>query len=239
LLVIGPIAATAGAALVRQYPFLDRLILFLAPALICLVAAAIEWARSRVHRAPVLGGVVVAAAMLPLLATVRQFRSPRHVEEVRPVLAHVRAAWRPGDVLYVYYGGWHAAAFYGPRFGFSRGDIRFGGCHRDNVQRYIDELDRLRGRSRVWLLFVHALRSERTPMLDHLARIGVQRDSVISRRGSSQFAPPSAYLYNLAALPETGVAGPSSEPPDSARDLGDPICERGPQDPPPRTDPYW
>jgi hypothetical protein len=240
-LLLAPIAVTLGAAIARQYPFHSRVVLFLAPALICLIAGAIEWVRARVARSPAVGAILLTAACLPPLGTLRQLRSVSSAEEVRPVLAAVRAAWRPGDVLYVYHGAWQAAEFYGPRYGFTRSDIRLGGCHRSDVERYADELDRLRGRSRVWALFAHASSSERAALLDHLDRIGVREDSVIGEHGTPRMGPPSAYLYDLTASAEPAGANPAADGETLAAEPVDPACGHGPTTPQPTPgmDPYW
>jgi hypothetical protein len=126
LILVGPILATVGAAMAHQYPFHSRVVLFLAPALICFLAAAIESARAHVASKPALGAIIVAAACLPPLSTVRLLGPVFGREDVRPLLARVRGSWRQGDVLYVYYGAWQAAEFYGPRYGFTRRDVRAG-----------------------------------------------------------------------------------------------------------------
>ncbi len=241
LLLLAPVAVTLGAAIAGQYPFHSRVVLFLAPALICLIASATEWARTRFARSPALGAILVTAVCLPAIGTMRQLRSVSSSEEVRPVLAGVRAAWRPGDVLYVYHAAWQAVEFYGPRFGFTRADVRLGGCHRGDIGRYAAELERLRGRSRVWVLFVHASSSERAELLDHLDQIGVRSDSVVGEHGTPRLGPPSAYLYDLAAPVEPAGANPAIEGEGGTGEPVDPTCGHGPTTPQPTPgiDPYW
>jgi hypothetical protein len=239
LLLVGPVAVTLGSAIARQYPFHSRVVLFLAPALICLIASATEWARIRFARSPAQGAILVIAVCLPLIGTMRQLRSVSSSEEVRPVLAGVRAAWRPGDVLYVYYGAWQAVEFYGPRYGFTRADIRLGGCHRGDLGRYASEVEQFRGRSRLWVLLVHALSLERTELLDHLDQMGVRSDSVVGEHGTSRLGPPSAYLYNLAAPAEPAGPNPATEGEGAAFEPVDPMCGAITPQPTPGIDPYW
>jgi hypothetical protein len=241
LLLVAPVAVTLGSAIARQYPFHSRVVLFLAPALICLIASAAEWARTGFARSPALGAILVTAICMPPIGTMRQLRSVSSSEEVRPVLAGVRAAWRPGDVLYVYYAAWQAVEFYGPPYGFTRADIRLGGCHRGEIGRYAAEVERLRGRSRLWVLFVHASSLERAELLDHLDQMGVRSDSVVGEHGTPRLGPPSAYLYDLAGPAEPAGAKPAAEGEGAAVEPVDPTCGRGPTTPQPTPgiDPYW
>ena len=116
----------------------------------------------------------------------------RH-EETRTVLQWLAARRQPGDVIYVYYGAERALRFYGPRVGIEPSDAAFGGCHRGQPREYLRELDRFRGRPRVWVVFAHAVSSlaEQPTIRGYLERIG-KRSEGFDAVGST------AELYDLS-----------------------------------------
>ncbi len=192
-LLVGPALVTLAAAAAHLYPFSGRAILFLTPTGLLAAADAVEslvegLARLRVPRP------ASAAALSVSLAAAAVMHLPvyRH-EETRPVLAAVAASLRPGDVLYVYYGAERAVRFYGPRVGIHPSDATFGGCHRGQPREYLRELDRFRGRPRVWVVFAHAVSSlaEQPTIRGYLGRIG-------KRVEGFEEVEASAELYDLS-----------------------------------------
>jgi hypothetical protein len=247
LMLVMPMAVTLGAALAHQYPISRRLVLFLAPAAICLIAAPTELVTSRLSRASIVGLITLAVACWPLLAHVQRLRSVLVIDEVRPLLADVRSAWRPGDLMYVHFPAHQAIQYYGPRYGFRREEVRVGGCHYRRPRQYRAELSVLRGRPRVWVLFAHALtqrRADRAKILDLLDQAGRRLYSVRGPLSGTPgtMDPPSAHLYDLSVSDPAADGAATMEPNDSPDEPVDPlVCLRGPQAPPPpsKLDPYW
>ena len=237
LLFMTPPAVTLGAAIVRQYPFSDRLILFLVPGFMIAVAAAIEgvrrllWPLSRALATSASVGLLLPA-MYPLAATPPVYST----ENMKPVLSYVETQRQPGDGIYVYYGAAPAVTFYAPQYGLERTEYAVGGCHRGDSLRYLRELDTFRGRSRVWILLTHAnpYSREREDMLAYLDAIGTRKDSfVVESHGVSRnLRPAEAYLYDLSNAHKPGngsnVSADSfqlTSPPST----GWPPCNVGPQ----------
>jgi hypothetical protein len=200
-----PPAVALAAAVAGRYPFSERVVLFAVPALQLLMVEGIDWlgrGRGLALRGVRAGGFVALVAMAAITGwAYRPVMQPHHV---RPLLEEIRRRWRPTDEFYVYYAAWQAIEFYGPRVGFTAADLDIGGCHRARPVRYLQELDRYRGRSRVWVLFALGLEGprEKEAMLDYLDAVGVRRDSLaISPSPGGQVTPTlaaSAYLYDLS-----------------------------------------
>jgi len=205
-LLFGPLLLTIAAAAVRQYPFADRLILFLVPTLFLWAGEGAGWLGALLARA-VRG--IAWASWVPSLALAIYGALPvqsveitaPHVDDVRPVLSALRAGWRPGDRVYVYYGAAPGVAFYAPRVGLGETPMTFGGCHRGAARDYLAEVDAFRGTPRLWVLFAHSVARyrEREDIGSYLRRIGrVQQVKAVRVRGRSRAIVSEALLVDLS-----------------------------------------
>lgn len=187
-----------GAAVSHQYPFTQRLALYVAPTGLLLIAAAVDglwrWtARWSRRMAP-------ATAMLvaPCLWPVWQAPPPYQLENVHPALEHLRAHHQPGDRIYVYYFAVYAFEFYAARYGFSDA-YTAGACHRPDHREYLEEIDAFRGEPRVWVFFSHALPhlGDRDDLLSYLETIGRRLDR-FPPAGAAGRPDVEMYLYDLS-----------------------------------------
>jgi hypothetical protein len=240
LVVVFPVAVTLLAAIVHSYPFQLRVVLFVVPALLLLVAEGVgslaELVRTRV--AVVLLSLAVAGPVL-----VDLWRSPPmwRLDEVRPVLAELQRRRQPGDAVYAYYPTWQAIRFYGPRYGLGFDAIDLGACHPQDVRDYLRELDRYRGR-RVWFLsaFPLARLGEKQAMLGYLDAIGTREDAIegppttrpgaiTTREQWTGRPPPAAYLYDLSDAKRLEAASAdTARVPAAVQLVGVPRCVYGP-----------
>lgn len=224
LLLFGPFAVTVLAAVAQQYPFRTRVVMFLVPALVLLVAEGAEWIRNiagRLH--PAFGGALMAALFISPVWTIVETPPPYFTEDYKSVLSNVRANRQPGDAVYVYAYTYEAVERYGKDYGLNKEEYDVGGCWRDDFRAYLHDVDRYRGLPRVWLItagvpeFYEAGQNIRR----YLGSIGTLKGSmsVPSRR---PFAPVSADLYDLSDPTRLSVASASSFP----VKLGDrpPLC---------------
>lgn len=198
-----PLLFTLTAAVFRQYPFSDRLVLFLLPGLMLAIAAAVEWARRLLWtRSRVLGSLAVALLLLPAVYPLAATPPPHYTEPFKPLMSYLRERRQPGDAVYVYYGAALAVTFYAPLYDLRRAEYAVGGCHRGDSRLYLRELDTLRGRPRVWVLLTHAgpALSEREDILAYLDAIGVRREGLyVAPHGIGRnLLPAEAYLYDLS-----------------------------------------
>jgi hypothetical protein len=212
-LLLGPIAATFGAAALHVYPFAPRLILFLFPSFLILTAAGVEaigtfssgslgrWGGRGSSAGQRARGLAAAAcAGLALVGLLRD-APPYAPEPLKPVLESLRQAWQPGDRIYVYYGAEKAFVYYVRRFGFAPGSYLLGRCAREDPRLYLRELDGFRGAPRVWLVMAHPALGEDTIILGYLDWIGARRTSIqATGREPGTRAPDLARadLYDLS-----------------------------------------
>jgi len=176
LVLFLPVALTMAAAAARLYPFAGgRENAFLIAVYVLATAEGTEYLRARSR----LGGHALVAAVVGVaLYALATSRFPYLPEHLRPALAGMRARWRDGDVVYVYYGSEPAFRYYAPGLGFTRADYVVGRCARTDPRRYLAELDRLRGRRRVWIVLTHDdLFNEKQVIFGYLDRIGRRVDA--------------------------------------------------------------
>jgi hypothetical protein len=211
LVLLGPFAVAVLAAVAQQFPLKTRVALYLLPILILAVAEAAEWIRrqaSRLH--PAAGGVCMAALfVVPALAFVQR-PPPYWVEDHKTVLAFFREHRQPGDAVFVFPYEVEAVERYGSEYGLAPDDYEIGDCSRDDGRVFLRDVDRYRGRRRVWLLdgSVPALRAARKSVENYLATIGVGKES-ISIPSEKPLDPVGARLFDLSD--PTRLAAASAE----------------------------
>ena len=224
VIVLGPVAVTLAAAGARLYPFSGRAVAFLAPAGILAMAEVAGWiveglARLRVPRR--VGALVPAAALvLVLVLDPPVYRD----EDARPVLAGVAQQWQPGDAMYVLYAGARAVRYYGPLVGLRGNGILLGDCHRDDPRAYWRDLDRYRGRPRVWVFRTHLIGAlaEEEILDGYLARLGSRTEHI-----QEEGADASLWDLSRAAAP-ADAAETLPLPPGSASTASRVGCGHGP-----------
>jgi hypothetical protein len=199
LFLVAPIAVALLAALAHQYPFRGRLLLFLLPIVLLLVAAGAEWLRLTIgRRAPALGAGVMGALLVPPALALGAARMPITVEAHREALAWLQARRQPGDVVWVLSILQSPTIFYGPRYGLGPGDWYLGACSRTDTRAFLRDVDRFRGRPRVWVMLGNhgTFRAARAALHGYLGTIGVRRDSMSIR--SAIIGPELIELYDLS-----------------------------------------
>lgn len=125
LALIAPFAATIIAAYLHKYPFRDRLILFLAPFGIMIVAEGIALMLSQINHLrlnnlakwsgllSLLGIVCLCSLTFPAVYRVSNFIvNPEQKHELKPVLEYVVGHYQPTDKIYVYDEGNQAFLYY-------------------------------------------------------------------------------------------------------------------------------
>jgi hypothetical protein len=206
LLLVAPITAALAAAVVRQYPFSDRMVLFLFPSFLLLLAAGMEALYGAVAKVSQLAAwAALALLLLAVVYPVLKLRPPYRIEDMKPVLAHLQQNRREHDAVFVYYGAVPAVRFYGVRYGLPPDAYSSGGCHKGDTRQYLRELDPFRGNPRVWVLITaaHPRWGEGDDIVRYLDTIGTVGDSmVIPSRTVGAYSPPAeAFLFNLS-VPE-------------------------------------
>jgi hypothetical protein len=175
----------------KLYPFGERLLLFLAPSVLLLIAEGLERVRWLLRSQPRLAigvWVLFSACLLyqPVVSAVKHVADPRVREELRPVMEYVRQQRQSGDWINVYRPAEPAFSFYAPLYGFERRDYSVG----LNPQTHPDIF---RGRQRAWVVLSHMRHDQsddEAVLLAYLDSLGTQLDH-IKRHGAA------AYLYGV------------------------------------------
>lgn len=198
LVILAPIGAACLASALQRYPVGERVSLFLLPGILLLVAEGVDRVRCTVAAVwRPLGAAIVAMAALTSVHTLYAYFPLYPDKDIRDVLAYVQARRQPEDAVYVFYNAAHAVSYYGPRYGLLAQAVVIGDCPGGNTRRLLHELDRFRGRPRLWVIISHAVGPfrERDAILGYLGEAGTERDRIVvgkPRLGSS------AYLYDLS-----------------------------------------
>ncbi|RMG12211.1 MAG: hypothetical protein D6728_07075, partial [Cyanobacteria bacterium J055] len=188
-IVLLPVGFTLLASYLKKYPFRDRLLLFLTPFFILAIAegASYFWRMTRNHRVKWITAIAIGLILVPSLAsTAYLLVQPQQREEIKPTIEYVKKHQQPGDLLYIFQRGEYQFKYYAPKYGYSEGDYIIGvddledgeEVSPEEWRRYQQDFDRLRGNSRVWMLFSHTdgAKEEEKMVLDYLDRIGQKID---------------------------------------------------------------
>ncbi|MET0271245.1 MAG: hypothetical protein ABW173_12540 [Sphingomonas sp.] len=204
-----PLALAMLGAVAHAYPFTGRLILYGTPGLVVTsvagAGALLGLLTGEVAAAAIAAGLVFVAAPIVTRGLGETFA---HRDEPLPeVMAHVAAARRPGDAIYVHALAlpvWRVYRDRWPALSDAMGPVLAGADKRVGLGYFMRDLDRLQGHKRVWLVMA---RGETDGALDGtLARyFGALEGRVIEtfERGASSamlvdFSAPRARAGRLA-----------------------------------------
>lgn len=141
-------------------------------------------------------------------------------EDIKPVLAYVNQQRQKDDAIYLYYAAQYQFKYYANRFGFnwqSEGEavqnsppetwfepalpsyppkLIVGNYFRKDVTSLNDEIARITGNNRVWLVFSHV--HDRRSDIDEEDLFLYRLDTIGKRLDAFQALEASAYLYDLS-----------------------------------------
>jgi hypothetical protein len=196
-IVLGPLIISFVAGSLRLYPFQGRVVLFLAPSLILLVATGIETliSHSSRMRIPILIGLIPILIYPSIKDGIDRGVSPRPREEMRPVVHYLHSKYLEGDKIYVYTSALPAYQYYSIVTGRSDVPYSKGLFSREEPALYLKDVENLCENPRVWVVFSHVytgeMGNEEHLITEHLDSIG---QDVITGR----FPGASIYLYDLS-----------------------------------------
>jgi hypothetical protein len=199
LLLLGPFGVALVAAVAHQYPLRGRLMFYLVPSVLLLMAAGSGWVARQLRRLhPALGVLVMMALLVPPALTLAEDPPPYEIEHSRTMFAYLQRVRQPGDVLHVFPLSRIATLHYGPRYGLTMRDWTTSVCDRADTRAYVRDVDRYRGKPRVWLLTtgIRPFRTARAAVRGYLSTIGVKRDSLV--RQSLTMGSVSLELFDLS-----------------------------------------
>lgn len=205
LILLSPLIVTFFAAYLQKYPFSGRLVLFLIPFFILLIAEGLHSLIIKTRSKPaVIVGIILLISLLsqPITKAGNLLVNPTWNEEIKQVLNYVKSKEQPSDTIYVFQRGHYQFLYYADKYGYQEGDYVIGVDDLDEydgrdlsdkeIKRYENDLNKLRGNKRVWVIFSHShVGAENAIMKSYLDKIGKQID---------YFESPGAfvYLYDLS-----------------------------------------
>jgi hypothetical protein len=200
-ILFSPVVFTLVASGLRKYPFSGRLVLFLAPLVLILIAEGLGEAVSKLASAGarIYASVLVVGVLFdPLGSAVLGVFRPQENENIRSVLNHISDHRQPGDTLYVYYGAEGSFRYYADRYGlYSNMSIQQGCGYSENWSKYTEDLETLRDKGRVWVLLSHVEKSEE---IDEEALFRYMLNSIGGEIASFSASGAVAYLYETGKL---------------------------------------
>ena len=181
ILLLLPIGTTLLAGYLQQYPFRDRLILFLAPLGYLLIAEGIAWPlRQPRWWGPAWGWLLMLILLVPVTwrTTTQAFQTDStplfHAFAIRPAVQHIHTHWQETDVVFVESRGRRPFQYYAQILGFQSdqqvlSDARLPAAENVNVDYFAELLQPFADAPRLWLFFV--LQNESTPAPDELITV--------------------------------------------------------------------
>lgn len=187
-----PILAALAAAALGKYPFSGRLIIFLTPVFLIFIAegvVSLDKFLSGKTKA-VLIVLLIFLLLDPFIASAKRLIKPIYREEIRPVIVEMEKRRKKGDPVYVYAYAGPAFHYYAKRFGLNENEFIVDRYHHGFPETELVELNALKGRSRVWIVYDHVNNPEGRRFLSYLDEIGEKQESY--------FKPGAGLLlYNL------------------------------------------
>lgn len=170
-----PFGVTLAAGYLKQYPFRERLILFLVPFVIAVMAEGMAWSiQNRQRWIKGLGVVLMLTLVLgKAIDTGNKLLNPQETflraDPIRPAMSYVQANWSDTDDLYIAPRAGLPVRYYARRSGFDSSRHVYGerplpDVDGFSVEYFEQELSPFLDSSRVWLLFVS--RSDAVPTPD-------------------------------------------------------------------------
>ena len=211
-ILCAPVMAGILASAARILPLSGRVSIYMGPILLILAMAAWDqlfalaprrWKKWK-------GVFVVGSAAVPAAILLLFIRFPDRREETRPVLEEVRSYWQSGDEIFVPPSVVPAMRFYGKRLGFEEWHQGKPGGRSLRVQ--LNELDRLRGRPRVWVVFTHTVPCNQTLMRSYLETIGREIMRIDDPYGNTGKSAATAFLYDLSDAERLSRSNPGVFP---------------------------
>ncbi len=189
--VIFTLALTLAASGLQRYPFAERLTLFFAPLMILPLAFAAGSLEPKF--------TIVPCAILflyPVYIETKYLVHPEIRYDARPAIDYVKANWEPGDTIYLHWGSDVLGNYYlsaVPQLNPPAEDL-IDGAFDPNVktrpQTLADDLLKVQGRPRVWVVFSMGAAGDEQAIEQTLDQRGKRIDH-------EDFRGSSVDLYNL------------------------------------------
>lgn len=199
-----PFAFTLAASALHLYPFAGRLILFLTPPALYLLAEGATWSVERVPPVKWRGepvarwgawGAVTVACLLPFVRTDwERLQWPYVRENLRPALAYIAERRQDGDSFYAYKTVAPTLEYYGKAFGIDPAEVTLGTYYGQFADTGLAEVEALQEHKRVWVVIARPYRGSGN---DDEAAIVARLDELGRQEDRYQQMGVSVYLYSF------------------------------------------
>lgn len=153
------ICFTFMASVLHQYPFSERLILFLGPFIYLLIIRGLQILAEQ--KAPLIPLILTIFLLVPSLSSAyRLWTMPIVREEIRPILRYLDNHQMPNDRVYIYHGARPAAEYYQRYRGFSLHNVYWGVPWTLDRSQYLKDIKYMEQWPRVWFLFTRQVKDE-------------------------------------------------------------------------------
>ncbi|MGD1278516.1 MAG: glycosyltransferase family 39 protein [Tepidisphaeraceae bacterium] len=151
ILLLTPIALALAAAMLHQYPFKGRLILFITPLLAAVIGAGMDWLLQGQRR--LAGWVALILLMIsPVTMTARYLTHPPAKYDQRGALGYIASHRQEQDICYLDEYCESGFEYYQNRFGLNGAKVIVGKRNVAGWDDYAADLSKLAGH-RAWVIF--------------------------------------------------------------------------------------
>ena len=153
------------ASTMQIYPLRGRLILFLVPIIILLLAEGLGRIYSFISKwnhyfaFAIYITIALSVIWLPTTVAANNFRQPIMGDHIKPIMKYVSEHRTPDDIVYVYHGARPSFNYYAPFYNLDSGQV-IAGTDLPNaraLQQFYKQVNKLKGNSRVWIIFSHVV----------------------------------------------------------------------------------
>ena len=203
LLLFAPLIIALVLALVRQYPFANRVSFYAHfPIVISGMAglqALVQW-KPLIFRRYIIGPIAIILSLIPALYMIfiPILRPPYYAQPMQPILRELKKQLQPGDIIYVYHKARFALKFYGPKEGITDYIVAKADT---TIIPILRDADKLKGNKRVWFVFTQW--TERQTFPDSIKAylgtvIGKEIGRIPDPYGGTEDLEAAAHLYDLS-----------------------------------------
>jgi len=201
-ILLSPVFVVLFASALHLYPFKGRMIIFIVPSILLFIGEGVVFLYENTRNYSGVVGILLIGLLFYGPLTTAASRTINKTgygimpnEDTKSVMKYLKKNRKQDDVLYLYSFSTYPFRYYSERYGFSNDDYIEGTYSRRDWNKYLDDLEKLRGNKRVWLMFSHTKKKkgsdDETFFLFNLDRLGTRLDSFKS-------VGAAVYLYDLS-----------------------------------------
>ncbi|MBK8944248.1 MAG: glycosyltransferase family 39 protein [Ignavibacteriae bacterium] len=152
-IIIFPLIVTIAASFMRKYPFNHRLILFLVPIFLMMIANGVSLLFDKKYISSKNLGILVLFLLFlhPVINSFRKLNTPRTRDEIKLAIEFLKENRKKGDTIYLYNLAETGFKYYSKQYGFSEEEYIVGHYYKgkwDDAEKYL-------GTKRFWIFFTH------------------------------------------------------------------------------------